>query len=794
MIIPDSMKTALTYDEFDAAYKILPKNQKEELERFYLCYCEQVNPIGMPTKHYGMVFIGEDALDDPLVEADYIGYHIHLAAKLASAEDNQAAMRYIAKQMRVSSAPIYRVFYLTLLSPKTYNFRRRSELADDVLFNKQAHDDLKQHVIDLMLDWAISCHQKDFLNEIYEKYKDYASTLSLPLILAKYMVGEIDLNKLEEAIKKLNNHSSNDETEEAGKTILENQTSSILEILKAIKNDDWRSMDIHSDILMNEWGLDKPWDRSIGSSSVEAIYITAMEAGAQGNIRWNVLGALLFKPGYVQYGGLKATIDKFSTLAVIPRMMIIKWFLDIQECKDLNSTLIAQSTLLEVIDKHNRDEERLPFCQSSSVEIIKEAARAYISKVKSPALLKNTVTAVVMAAENGYSWKDLFKFSEPILNAIKGNEEFAEVIYKVFDSADDYEPVLIMCVQHFLNILDYDKLTAMANSMNSSADPHCVAVADYIRVVAVYYQNNIEGMEYVLEHKSEILDRTEGKGFGQRCVEILDLCEGVLEAHNAEQASNRLPDSVSRNIHELSPVAIEKLPIGYLMFLSAFYQEAVDPLSGKPEPIGWLEKPILPGSMDRDYVMQMLEEGLAASYGGYEGRDLDHLRIMPAIEPIGDVIAQAAAVESRLNELEATHPDTLEKTVKIVLREEICEYILAGLKKFDIDDVPKVQLLRQTATISLMHLRIDDAEKVIRSAIHKSVVNAREQGYHSIFSKDIMRLIQNYCKSAAKNNWNMAQSTRLDNAAPKSYVRDFICGRGWDRSLVNDETVGEDTD
>ena len=29
MIIPDSMKTALTYEEFDAAYKILPEDQKK---------------------------------------------------------------------------------------------------------------------------------------------------------------------------------------------------------------------------------------------------------------------------------------------------------------------------------------------------------------------------------------------------------------------------------------------------------------------------------------------------------------------------------------------------------------------------------------------------------------------------------------------------------------------------------------------------------------------------------------------------------------------------------------------
>lgn len=77
----------------------------------------------MPTKHSGMVFIGEEALDDQLVEADYIGYHIHSPAKLASEEDNQAVMRYIAKHMKVSSAPIYRVLYLTLLSPKTDNFR-----------------------------------------------------------------------------------------------------------------------------------------------------------------------------------------------------------------------------------------------------------------------------------------------------------------------------------------------------------------------------------------------------------------------------------------------------------------------------------------------------------------------------------------------------------------------------------------------------------------------------------------------------------------------------------------------
>ena len=746
----------------------------------------------MPTKHFGMVYIDAEALDEQLVEADYIGYYIHSAAKLASTDGNQAAMRYIAKKMNVSSAPIYRVLYLALLSPKTDNFKRRSELVDEVVFNKLAHNDLKQYVIDLMLDWAICYDHKNYLNKVYEKYKDHASALSLPFTLARYMIGEFGLGELEEAVKKLNQQASTDETLAAGKTTLENQTSSILETLKAIKNDDWRLMDIHTDILMSEWELDKPWDRSIGSSSVEAIYTIAMEAEIRGDMHWNVLGVLIFKPGYVQYVGLKATIDKFLTVATMPRIMISKWFLDIQECKDLNSTLIAQSTLLEVIDNHNADTERLLFCHSSSARIIKEAARAYVSKVKSPALLKNTVTAVVMAAENGYSWKDLFVFSEPIINAVKGNVGFAEIMYKIFNSADDYEPVVIVCVQYFLDMSRYDNLIAMANSMDGSVNPHCVAVADYIRLVAVYSQNNIEGMTYVLEHKDEILDRTEGKGFGQHCVELLDQIEGALETHNAEQARNRLPDTVSRNIDELSPVAIEKLPVGHLMFLSAFYQEAVDPLSGKSEPIGGLEKPIFPGSMDRDYVMQMLEERVAASYGSYEGRDLDHLRIIPAIEPKGDPMTQAAAIENRLNELEIKHLGVLEKAVKAVLREEICEYILAGLRKFDIDDVPKIQMLRQTATITLMHLPIDDAEKVIKSAIHRGVVSAREQGYHSIFSNEIMRLIQNYCKSAAKNKWDLTQGMRLDNAAPKSYVRDLICGRGWDRFLVNIESAGED--
>jgi hypothetical protein len=168
------------------------------------------------------------------------------------------------------------------------------------------------------------------------------------------------------------------------------------------------------------------------------------------------------------------------------------------------------------------------------------------------------------------------------------------------------------------------------------------------------------------------------------------------------------------------------------------------------------------------------------------------LRIILAIEPKGDPMAQAAAIENRLNELEIKHLGVLEKAVKAVLREEICEYILAGLRKFDIDDVPKIQMLRQTATITLMHLPIDDAEKVIKSAIHRGVVSAREQGYHSIFSKEIMRLIQNYCKSAAKNKWDLTQGMRLDNAAPKSYVRGLICGRGWDRFLVNMESAGED--
>jgi hypothetical protein len=778
--LPRKLLSASGANAYQKAKYLLAESEvsgKESLIDSYLVYD---NPMAVPGYMTGIEpaarsdIEGQSYEGDVPLPVDAPAYYIHNAASFNTTNE---MMTYIRACMVERSWPQLRMFYLTLLKNTVSNLHRRLQLVDEIMENSTSTEEMKQWTVSYIMDWTI-LYASQHAGEVYERYESLADSDSLPFICYQVLAGYLTEANLMTALKTIGKDLDADQTPK-----YQLQAGIITTVLEALVEGHEDDPDVRFFAgMLDVYGLSMLQSQQCAKASTKHCwFLVAQKLSRQSNgLAWHVLAGILYEPSYYSetslYPILKATSDfNHPYTRHAAQVGALFW------AEKKTDIIESVSRLCSSAQKYDDD----PMSQDVFHRQVADQAEALVQRGIGKARIDEILLEIIRTAKDA---GDISFANQILLAVLKEGGKYAPkpALVAEVPALTRNTGLIIDCFNYLLGANKTNLSAKFATKMTSEADEWRSVFGHALLVHALARNGQFE----------ELLDAAKGKAAVRKnakklednwlvgfCQEAWEFADPLLADYKKKVAKVSWPKHYSRNIDELTAVPVDQLSVLSLLFLSSYLNECLDPVSGISYPVGGLLKPIMPDSVLVDVVDELLKRRVAAISSHYQGRDLSLLKLEIAVEPIGEPLVQAAAVESQLEKVFDENPHAIEKAVRLIFREELSEFIKQMFAEYRLSDSATPQQLKPAVDMVLSYLPIDKAEKASVSAVIRFCANARRDGYDELKPAHALSLVKNYARAAARDGWDFARVRLPEDTIFPSYVREYICSKGWDNAL-----------